>query len=171
LLKPEWGFSGQSYSLTNGMLMLSDGSVESKIIGSKDWIDYRIILREIKPEFRVQMHAQDRDNYLEFRCGCSHSAAWGGEIQCRWLKVIDARSAEVPGATYNSGRKRHDACAPIGLLVLEHQEGVYRTFINGEQQIRFVDETFENGGFRLQGFGNMQLGSIEAHAMGATYGD
>lgn len=145
--------------------MLSDGSVESKIIGSSNWTSYLINLREIKPEFRIQMHAQDRDNYIQFHCGCHHSAAWGGEMRCSWTKFVEANGQDVPGATYNSGLKRYDACEAIDLMSLEYQEGIYRVFINGKQTIRFVDDTFGSGGFRLQGFGNMHIGAIEVLAL------
>ncbi|MDM8527474.1 PASTA domain-containing protein [Anaerolineales bacterium HSG24] len=149
-IKPEWGMQGSGFFVVNGKLTLDDGSFESKVIGDNSWRNYKIRLYGFDHHHgstpKIWVRVQNRDNYMLFHCK--------DYDRCNWYRVIDGEKQEIPETRVKLKR---------GDFSFEIQDNVYRTIIQGEQKIRFVDDTFDSGGFIMQHGegGDFQLEGIE----------
>lgn len=161
-IKPKWGMLGDNFAVANGKLIMGDGSLESQIIGDSGWQNYAIRLygldvpgRQTGQSFNILVRVQDRDNYirLEIRDHGANGKQW------HWHKVINGQSQEIPGT--------HFGMRPSGseFIMLEIQDNIYRTFIDGEQQVYFVDDTFSNGGIVMKCNHEFSLDAIEIVGM------
>lgn len=155
-IKPEWGMSGNGFASVNGQLVVEDGLLESQVIGDSSWRNYKIkIYGYDVPDhtIRILIRVQDRDNYMSLDC---RGVPGFYTYECTWHKVINGEDQSIPGSYISFRRGYH-----IELLELEIQDNVYRTSRDGEQWLRFVDDTFNNGGFQLQVNGSMAFEGFE----------
>jgi len=76
-INPAWNMTGENYALANGKLVIgTGGSVQSSIVGDRNWKSYRIRIYGITPGygiFSIMLHAQNKDNYIAISCGNSGS--------------------------------------------------------------------------------------------------
>ena len=153
-IRPEWHFLGETFSVTNGKLVL-DGSVEG-FVGDHGWDNYMVIFQEFAVgwgNMKILFRIQDRDNYMMFECNRK------AEHLCGWYKVINGEAKAIPGTEFWAGLWDGHT------LRFEMDGQIYRTFLNTEQQGYFVDDTFSNGGFGLRYTGDFQLEGVEVRAM------
>ncbi len=153
-IRPEWNFLGETFSVTNGKLVL-DGSVEG-FVGDDGWNNYMVIFHKFAVgwgNMKILFRIQDRDNYMLFECNR------GAEHLCGWHKVINGEAKAIPGTEFWAGLWDGHT------LRFEMDGQIYRTFINTEQQGYFVDDTFSNGGFGLRYTGDFSLEGVEVRAM------
>jgi uncharacterized protein YaiE (UPF0345 family) len=146
-IKPEWGLTGSGFSSTNGKLVVN-GSADSAIIGGPDWTNYHIMLRgtnlDNPANIRVRVRVQDRSNYMAFWYLEGAGTYRGGG----WVKVVEGREEEVPGSKIRMSD---------GDMEIEVDGSLYRLLVNGEEKVRFADDTFSNGGFMLERFQKISL--------------
>lgn len=155
-INPGWGMVGTGYAATNGNLVLSEGNVESQVVGNHSWSDYEVILTGVQVKtdpdtLEIQVRVQDRDNYLAFVC---RGGTMFTEAHCKWYKSIGGQSQEIPGALFTINRyKPHD-------FYIEVQDNIYRTFMDGERVLYFVEDTYSSGGISLRLAGSVIVGDI-----------
>jgi hypothetical protein len=161
--KPEWNFLGNSYSITNGKL-IANGPIEG-FIGDSSWENYILLMNEFTYSGGIQLliRVQDRDNYMMLECK-GVGSDWGTN-HCYWYTVKDGKAIEIPGTHFNNAGC--NGCGPGGgnPFRIEVEGNVYRTFINGEQKMRLVNDSFQNGGIGLRSTGTLELGSVEVRAI------
>lgn len=147
-IRPDWGMTGNNFYATNGDFTIADGSFESTIIGSSDWHNYKIVLNGYINQgtwIEIQFRVQDRDNYLSLKC--NFAAAYTAQPDCVWSKFINGNSETITGTEF----KIPDGRSTKTFFEIELENNAYRTFENKEQKIRFVDDTFMDGGIRILG--------------------
>ena len=160
--KPEWNFLGNSYSITNGKL-IANGPIEG-YIGDKSWANYILLMNEFgySGEIQLLIRVQDRDNHMILECK-TEGSDWG-KNHCNWYTVKGGKAIEIPGAHFINGGGNE---GPSGgnPFRIEVEGNVYRTIINGEQEINFVNDSFQNGGIGLRSTGTLEIGSVEVRAI------
>lgn len=159
-IRSEWNMSGQGFASTNGQLTLDEGFLESSVIGNNTWDNYKINLSgltlwEDGSTMQIAMRIQDRDNFISLNCDCKY----GGLAHCFWQKIIEGKPQVIPGTEFTFGQ-----WSTISLSI-EIENNTYRTFINNERLLRFVDDTFNSGGFTLKRAGSLRLDEIEVRLL------
>jgi len=165
-LKPEWGSSGNGFSSTNGKLIIQNGLWESSVIANNQpnykitLDDFRIKAKSCDREkiLQFQFRIQDKDNYMLLK-GTTH----GNQQGWAWFKVIAGQEQPIPGTEFGGYYFQSDHTPWI--TAIEVQDNAYRTFVDGEQEIHFFDDTFQTGGvlFRLNGCA--EIGGVEIRSL------
>ena len=139
-ISSEWEISGENFVSSNGQF-ISNGFLEA-YVGDNNWTNYSIEIKNFYVDEahggRVLVHRQNRENYLALRCTYRDSS---GCTKLNWVKVIDGQEKVIPGTFFNIKRG-----GTIKIEIVGHN---YNTISNGEQVIRFVDDTFTSGGIGL----------------------
>lgn len=160
-LRPEWGFMDKNYAVSNGQLAVDSGRLSSATIGNSTWGNYRVRLLGLASHtFIVRTRIQDADNYLALGCWPNSGLV---TRRCEFGRVVNGNWATISGTGTehrSSGWGSGDNTFPIDIEV-EVQGDVYRFFLNGEQQLRFVDNTYASGGILFYADGRIRLESFE----------
>lgn len=160
-LRPEWGFMDNNYAVSNGKLAVDGGRLTSSVIGDSNWKNYRIRLLGLASyTFIVRLRIQDTDNYLGLGCWPN-----GGLVtrRCSFGRVIKGNWETIPGTSTEhqyTGWGSGDTTFPMDIEV-EAQGDIYRFYINGAQQVRFVDTTYTTGGILFYIDGRIRLETFE----------
>ena len=155
-IRPEWGSVGKGFGSVNGELVLQDGTFESQLIGDGSWTDYRIFFDTFRyggGYTSLQLRVQDSENYMLFEStqeGCGH--AWN------WYRVVGGERQLIPGTAIGT---RFCQGPNDWITEVQLQGNVYRTFKDGKEVLRFVDDTYSDGGVRLRLNGNLTMQGIE----------
>lgn len=141
---------------------MENGSLESVVVGGSVR-NYEIKFGDLtvnSATVRIMARVQDRDNYMLLEC--YHRCTFMGcDAFFTWRRIIKGQPQDIPAAAFSIDT----AHAPLNLksLEVEVENNVFRTFVNGERQVYFVDDTFANGGFALQARGaHTSFDSFEA---------
>jgi hypothetical protein len=143
-IQPTWNMRG-NYGLVNGDLVVAGEHVEGSV-GNKTWSDYEITLDIASVDnFELAIRIQDADNYIRFRWWYDNGAYFN------WAKVVGGKEMQIPA----SGVKAWACCTyPSNRNVrIEIRGSNYRVFINGDQQLSFIDPTFADGGIGFKSKG------------------
>jgi hypothetical protein len=159
-IKPEWGMIGQGYASTNGQLVV-EGMLESGVIGDNTWGDYEIRVNEFGlagccTTVRFLIRVQDNNNYMQLTCREDNR---DGYAECFWDKVVNGQEQSIPASMFGIMRDGDH------ILRVELKGSQYTTFWDGEQKMRFADNTFSNGGIALRINPRGKMGIIEVRTL------
>lgn len=140
-IRPEWEMRG-NYGLVNGDFVVENEYFEG-YLGDQSWDDYEVNMDlAFVTGFQMPLRIQDQDNYMLFE--------WFYENGCffRWSKVIRGETIEIPASVVKF-QGCCDWCTNYNLRV-EILGDTYRTFLNGDQRLMFIDSTYTRGGLGLK---------------------
>ncbi len=159
-IKSDWGMKGSGFASVNRKLVLQNGRVETNVVGDSSWENYKVTFvldHQGHMSIHISLRVQNPINYMQLKC--DRSSQW---VKCLWFRVVDGEEQQIPGSKFTL----HD-----GLLSIEMHGNIYLTIMNDEQVNRFVDDTFNNGGFawyaEQDDYGNRKLSvdAIEVEAL------
>jgi len=143
-INPGFGFQGNNFFPVNGQLV-TDGVVESMMIG-QGWQNYKIQIDLFKWNWgtEIRYRVQDRDNYM--KTVCHYPDGRGSRARdCKSGRVIAGVEQWIPNTNFGySDYEEHRK------LEIQAENNVYRILWDGQQTIRFTDDTYSSGGVVLK---------------------
>jgi hypothetical protein len=145
-LDPAWKVKinpGGAMSTKDGALVVTGTAIAQ--VGDASWQNYRITFTSIAGSgysfvafFRVQ---SDTSNSMAMSCINQASTSGGGNVlHCEWYRIVNNARQKITGV-YPA-----EVCTSICNILIEAKDNAYRFVFNGDEQFKFNDTTFKNGG-------------------------
>jgi len=139
-IKPEWNMQGANFSMVDGAL--SSQGLLNAYMGDNGWTNYAVEfdLTAVGQTFgdhgfELRVRKQDGQNYMTWHLHTVNGCKF------RWTSTIDGTETEVVNSW------RNGKCT--GHFRIEVDGDSYRTFIDNEQLLHFVNNKFGSGGIGL----------------------
>lgn len=163
-IDPMWGLVGENFTSVNGLLVASeDGFFRSSLIENVDKLNYRVTIQNVSlapgGSFKSFFRMQDRDNYILLECKGETGVDFGGGysiVRCYWYKTVDGNLQAIPESQFDAAKNKMTDL----IIEVEIEDAIYRSFIDREQRMRFVDNTYATGGYTFEGKGVVKIDAI-----------